>query len=260
MRVGGTLVLLVAACAGAPPQHRGPITGEASADGRTFSCSQAGLFVATANGERWLGDPGCRPFALAAGTVGLLVGGGDPAQSGELALCDFDGTVRARARVADDLVYTVAISPDGRTGVAGCADGRVLLVSLPDLAVQPSAFRHAGPALAVAFSPDGALLASGGHDGLVLLGAAGGGVAPRRLTDHTGPVTCLCWQDNGATFVSGARDGKVRLHDRSGRLVRTWARLPGPVARVAFAGDRIEYTAEAAPGMTSRGHLDPSAP
>jgi len=245
-------VLLAAGCAAAPRAHVGPVTGRASAGGRTFTCSQAGLFVDDGDGLRLLCVPGLRPFALAAGDGGLLVGGGVPAQSGELALCSLDGRVQRRARVADDLVYGVALARGGEGAAAACADGRVLRVLLPDLAAAER-WRHGGAALAVAFAPDGALLASGGVDGIVLVGAPTGDDAPRPLADHTAAVTCLCWSADGQRLASGARDGKVRLHDRDGRLLYTWQRLGGPVEDVAFTAAALQCTVGGSPGAPARG-------
>jgi hypothetical protein len=254
MKIAAAAALLAAACAGAGAgrSHVGPVTGRARVAGRTFTCSQAGLFVDDGDGARFLGDPGVRAFALAAGDAGLLVGGGEPAQSGELALCDLDGRVRQRARVADDLVYAVALAPRAASAAAACADGRVLLVALPALDGARTRWQHGGAAVAVAFAPDGALLASGGTDGVLLLGAADGEQPPQRLVDHTAAVTCVAWSDDGSRLASGARDGKVRLHDRTGRLLRTWQRLGGEVRRVAFRGARLAFAVAVAPGEGER--------
>jgi hypothetical protein len=254
MKATAAAALLAAACAGAGTgrAHVGPVTGRARVAGRTFTCSQAGLFVDDGGGARFLGDPGVRPFALAAGDAGLLVGGGEPAQSGELALCDLDGRVRQRARVADDLVYAVAFAPRGAAAAAACADGRVLLVALPGLDGARTRWQHGGAAVAVAFAPDGAMLASGGHDGVLLLGAADGDAPPQRLVDHTAAVTCLAWSADGALLASGARDGKVRLHDRTGRLLHTWQRLGGAIVRVGFRGKELAFAVAGAPGEGER--------
>jgi len=249
------LPALLAACALRPANHIGPVTATAVVGERRFECSQAGVFEAESAGPRLLADPGFRPFALAghAATAQraavLLVGGGKPAQSGELALLDLDGRVTARRHVAEDVVYAVALAPVDDQAAAACADGVVRLMHLPDLAVdpgwEPAGWRHAGPAVAVAFSPDGALLASGGHDGVILLGKPGA-QSPQALLDHTAAVTCLLWTPDGQ-LASGARDGKVRLHDRSGRLLHTWQRLGGPITQLAVRAGQLEYTVAAAP-------------
>jgi len=253
MRAPLVAALLAAACASAPQGYQGPITGRATFDGRTFTCSRAGLFAeAAGSAPRWLGDPGIRAFALAADPAGLLVGGGTPAQSGELVLCGFDGRAQSRVLIADDLVYAVALAPNAPSAAAGCADGRVVLVSLPALAEAKTRWRHAGPVVGLAFSPDGELLASGGQDGVVRLGPAGGDAAPQQLIDHTAAVLCLAWSGDGARFASGARDGKLRVHDRTGRLLHTWQRLGGAVQEVAFDGRSIRYVAAGAQGQPER--------
>ncbi len=250
-------VLLLTACASAPRQHLGPTTGSATFAGCTYSCSQAGLFASNGAGERWLGDPGVRPFALAAGVAGLLVGGGEPAQSGELVLCNFAGQVQARVRLADEVVYAVAQAPNGKLAAAAGGDGQVSLVALPGLTGAHVRWSHAGPAVAVAFAPDGDWLVSGGHDGVLLLGPVAGDTAPQTLVDHTAAVTCVAWHPDGIRLVSGAVDGKLRLHDRSGRLLRTWSRLGGAVASVEFVDGKVDFTVLSAPDqLPQRGLLD----
>jgi hypothetical protein len=249
------LPALLAACALRPATHIGPVIAAALVGERRFECSQAGVFEAEPSGPRLLADPGFRPFAIAGRAACaerpalLLVGGGVPAQSGELALLDLDGHVAARCRIAEDLVYAVALAPVDDQAAAACADGGVRLLHLLDLTPasrEPASWRHAGPAVAVAFSPDGTLLASGGHDGVILLGKPGA-QSPQALLDHTAAVTCLLWTPDGQ-LASGARDGKVRLHDRSGRLLHTWQRLGGPITQLAVHRGRIECTVAAAPG------------
>ncbi|HZN40992.1 MAG TPA: hypothetical protein VFD82_19455 [Planctomycetota bacterium] len=241
----------LAACALRPATHVGPVTATALVGERRFECSQAGVFEALPAGPRWLCDPGFRPFALAGRaahgerTALLLVGGGTPAQSGEVALLDLGGHVAARAHLAQDLVYAVALATSADQAAAACADGVVRVLHLPDLEPEPTSWRHAGPAVAVAFSPDGALLASGGHDGVILLGSPETAATPRALLDHTAAVTCLLWTPDGR-LTSGARDGKVRLHDRSGRLLHTWQRLGGAITHLAVRGGQIECTVAAA--------------
>jgi hypothetical protein len=47
----------------------------------------------------------------------------------------------------------------------------------------------------------------------------------------------VAFAPDGSLLASGARDGKVRLHSRSGRLLRTDAKLGGAVTDVGFAAD-----------------------
>ncbi|MFT4515582.1 MAG: WD40 repeat protein [Planctomycetota bacterium] len=260
---------LVAACAVTPSEHLGPVTATATVGAQTFACSQAGIFEVGADGLRFVADPGWRPFALAGRRsvggepVWLLAGGGEPARHGRVQLLTAAGSVLADARIADDLVYAVAVSspvarsphaplaPHKALAAAGCADGRVVLLMLPDLTAQSTSWRHDGPVVAVAFSPDGAQFASGGRDGKLLIGAAGVAEPTHAIVDHTAAVTCLAWSENGL-LASGARDGKLRLHDRTGRLLRVWLRLGGPVRSVAFRGQHLDYEVSTRTGTVSR--------
>lgn len=230
---------LAAACA-TPVAHRGPVTATAALGARSLSCSQAGVLETTTEGLRLFADPGFRPFAMAAAGDRLLVGGGQPQRTGMVTLLDGHGRALASRQLADDVVYAVAVAPDAATGVAAAADGRILLLALPQLSSPRPCWQHAGPATAVTYSPDGRWLASAGHDGKILLGAPATGAPPQALIDHTAAVTALCWSGDGRRLLSGAMDGKVRLHERGGRLLRTWVRLGGPVRAVRFTRDGIE--------------------
>jgi WD40 repeat protein len=167
----------------------------------------------------------------------------------------------ARAHVADDLVYGAALAPEKALAAAACADGAVHVFALPALTRTATPWRHEGPAVAVAFAPGGALLASAGRDGKILLGDPVADARPLALLDHTAAVTCLAWSTDGERLASGAVDGKVRLHERTGRLLRTWARLGGAVTAVELRADRIVASIEGAPGSVPRAvELDVTQP
>lgn len=260
-RVGLVLVLAPLVCLGAcagfpgglPAAHVGPVTATVRVDERTFSCSQAGVFEECDDGLRFLVDPGWRSFALAGRDRRqerpglLLVGGGDPARRGMVSLLSEHGVLLGEAHIADDLIYAVALSPDTAQAVAGCADGRVLRLKTPGLAVAETGWRHGGPVVAVAYSADGALLATAGTDGRILLGKADADAPMATLVDHTAAVVCLSWSPGGL-LASGSRDGKVRLHDHTGRFLQVWPRLGGEVASVDFDDGQLVYRTRPMPG------------
>ncbi|MAE31282.1 MAG: hypothetical protein CMO43_06775, partial [Verrucomicrobiales bacterium] len=133
--------------------HLGPVTGVALVGGQVYSVSQAGIF----SGARRLAKPPFRVTSMAASKPLLLVGGGQPAASGEIAALEPDGHRLAKLRLGDNLVYSVAVAPDGKTAAAAMADGRVLTIDFPSLAPASvaEANRHQAIVRAVAFSPDG---------------------------------------------------------------------------------------------------------
>ena len=69
--------------------HLGPVTGVALVGGQVYSVSQAGIF----SGARRLAKPPFRVMSMAASKPLLLVGGGQPAASGEIAALEPDGRV-----------------------------------------------------------------------------------------------------------------------------------------------------------------------
>ena len=241
------LNLSLAACAGAqhvsdgtatstPRAHVGPVSGLCTLRGELFSCSQSGVFVGGPRNLRALKTLSFRPCAIAAQSLerALLVAGGSPGASGEIALVR-PGNIVKRITVSRDLVYDVDVAPDGLTAALACADGRVLRVDLPMLNNARELHAHTAACRAVAFSPDGTSLASGGLDGNLFVRSPDGSGPSTANQDHTAGIECLAYSADGHQLASGARDAKVRLHDSSDRrLIRTYQRLGAPVTAVCY--------------------------
>lgn len=221
---------LLAGCAVAPAHHIGPVTDVVFDGGEVFACSQAGVRA----GSRWV-QPSFRATSIDVCGSRLLAGGGDPGESGSVALYSREGRRIAERTVADDMVYSVSIHPDGESAAVGCADGSVRLLSLPTLKVTGDKTRHTAPCRVVRFSTDGKWLATGGLDGLIYLHDLASGVE-HVIKDHTAGIECLIFH-NGHIY-SGARDGKVRLHDRA-RLVRTYQCQRQPVVALTVQNNRV---------------------
>jgi hypothetical protein len=181
-----------------------------------------------------------RAFVVArferAGAPRWLVAGGEPQVTGRVALFGDDGRPVAARELADDVAYAVAVAPGGALAAVALADGRVVRLALPDL--EPALlWQHGKPAVAVAFAPDGRTLASGGLDGVVRIGdveTPAAAAPPLLALDHGAPVTCVAWPEDGSRVLGGTRDGVVRLHERAGRLVRSWQRLGGEITAVGW--------------------------
>ena len=220
-----------------PPVHLGPITGIVTDGDHIYSVSQAGIF----REAKRLAKPPFRVMSMAgapqknAGPL-LLLGGGQPAASGEIAAIDPAKGTLAMLQLGDDLVYSVAVSPDGKTAAAAMADGRVLTFDFPGLAPKSVAEsnRHRAIVRAVAFSPDSQWLASAGLDGLVLLTRRKPKSKPIVLADHSAGVESLAFAPDSSQFASGSRDGRVRLHSIGGRLLRTFQGVGEPPDATGF--------------------------
>ena len=231
-------LLLVPLCqAEETPAHLGPITGIVIGGDHIYSVSQAGIFRAA----RRLAKPPFRVMSMASAPKKnaeplLLLGGGQPAASGEIAAIDPAKGTLTRRKLGDDLVYSVAVSPDGKTAAAAMADGRVLTFGFPSLATGSvtEANRHQAVVRAIAFSPDGQWLASAGLDGLVLLTPRNPKAKPVVLADHSAGVESLAFAPNSRQLASGSRDGRVRLHTIGGRLLRTFQGVGEPPDATGF--------------------------
>lgn len=231
------LLALLAACASAPPppapRHLGPITSLAWHGDVLVSTSRAGVCWHAPGGvAAWRRTP-LRAFAALPLTDrrSLLVGG-TPGRSGEIAHLLLDEALSYR-KLALDVLYAAAISPDGQTAALAGADGRTILIDLPGLVDRAAFHDHTATCRAVAFTTDGTHLVSVGLDSVVVIRALAGNQV-HRAVDHTAGVECLALCADDDAIASGARDGKVRVHERSGRLRHTFARLGGAVLAVAW--------------------------
>ena len=220
-----------------PPVHLGPITGIVTHGDHIYSVSQAGIF----REAKRLAKPPFRVMSMAGAPRNnteslLLLGGGQPAVSGEIAAIDPAKGTLTRRKLGDDLVYSVAVSPDGKTAAAAMADGRVLTFGFPSLATGSvtEANRHQAVVRAIAFSPDGQWLASAGLDGLVLLTPRNPKAKPVVLADHSAGVESLAFAPDSGQLASGSRDGRVRLHTIGGRLLRTFQGVGEPPDATGF--------------------------
>ena len=205
--------------------HSGPVTDIAVSGNRVFSVSQGGVYENHGSQLKRLLRPPFRVTSLAVVSDLLLVGGGDPGLSGMIGIYDpSDGTFQS-IRVADDLVYDVAVHPGRKVAALACADNRVMTIALSGLSEETlqERYRHTDAVRAVAFSQGGDYLASAGLDALVMLLPFDGRSQPIQIQDHSSKVDCLVFSPDSTLLASGARDGKVRIHNLAGRLVRTYS-------------------------------------
>ncbi len=231
------ILVALLAIAGGPvlgaDRHVGPVVSIVSHGGQVFSASQGGVFSERDGECRRLLRPLFRAFGLAVVPPGetkgvqVILVGGIPGESGVVALLD-TATGKSRERkVSEDVVYDVAVSPDGRTAAMACADSRVLTLELAKFhdGGLKEWHKHTADARAVAWSPDGSRLVSGGLDGVLLVSRSDGKGEARILQEHSAGVESLAFSPDGRFFASGSRDAKVRIHTTAGGYVRTYTWL-----------------------------------
>ncbi|MEV4033734.1 nSTAND1 domain-containing NTPase [Streptomyces umbrinus] len=150
-------------------------------------------------------------------------------------------SLRLRATVAgaesDVSVFSMALSPDGRTLATGNTDGTVRMWNTQTGRHHTTLPRQTGPGVFVAFSPDGHALATTSFDGAVRLWNADTGRLRRSLPGHTGPVNAVAFSPDSRTLAlaTTGRDSAMQLWDAdTGRLRRS---LPGRATSVVFSPD-----------------------
>ena len=230
------LVLSLAGWSGAPAdQHRGLVTDLLVTDQGVFSVSQGGIFVGAGESLALVAKPEMRVMDLAFRSEknALLIAGGMPGERGVLqSIPARQGAAvlpQTSKELSSDLLYAVAISPQGMQIAVGGAEGRVWAAEVNEVlgeAAWSPRHEHTAAVRAVAFSPDGKWLASVGLDGVLMLSEIGSEASPRKMLDHTAGIESLCFSPDSKFIASGSIDSRVRMHaTKDGSLVRTYTRL-----------------------------------
>jgi WD40 repeat protein len=164
-------------------------------------------------------------------------------------------------------VQAVAISPDGRTVVTGCANGDVQLWDLARRERRGPTLRHFASVRVLAFSPDGQLVAVGTGGaakdpesqvphlgaGEVRLWRAATGQPVGAPLRHPMPVWSLAFTPGGRLLLTGCEDGAARFFSvASGAQVGKALQGTGTVTSVAISRDGKMAFASAAGGETAR--------
>ena len=134
-------------------------------------------------------------------------------------------------------VYSVAISPDGQTLVAG-SFGNITIWDLQTGELLHTIAAHSSWVKTLAISPDGEILASGSNDKRIRLWNLKQGIRLRTIEGHTGSVNTLSFSPDGRILASGSDDKTIRLWDlNTGVRILTISAHDGPVNSIAFSRD-----------------------
>ena len=135
-------------------------------------------------------------------------------------------------------IFSVAISPDGKTIASGSTDQTVGLWDAFSGEYKRNLSGHTDVVCAVVFSPDGNTIASGSFDNTIRLWDAHTGKHKMTLTGHTSIVFSVAFSSDGSTLASGSADNTVRLwNGHTGEFKTALADHTDGVRSVIFSPD-----------------------
>ncbi len=134
-------------------------------------------------------------------------------------------------------IYTVSISPDGQTLVAG-SFGTIKVWNITTGELIHTIKAHSSWVRSLAISPDGQTLASSSNDKTIRLWNLSQGVRQRTIEGHTDSVNAIVFSPNGRTLASGSSDQTIILWSlRNGARQLIIPEHDGAVNTLAFSPD-----------------------
>ncbi len=155
------------------------------------------------------GQPG-KTLGIAFGPAGRTVLLGN--QDGTARLWDVDRWQPLGPVLAHAGLQTVALSPDGRTGLTA-SEHQARLWDTHGGQPLGEPLVHQGKVLVATFSPDGSLAATGSADRTVRLWNVSTGAQVGPPLHHSGPVPAVAFSRDGRTLLTGGGAGVGRFWD-----------------------------------------------
>lgn len=199
---------------------------------------------------RLVGDaPRVESVAFSPDSRHLAVAAGAPARQGEVQVWDVaDARLENAWRIADDSVYGVSWSPDGRRLAVGAADKAVRVLQVADGRTLVRFDNHSDWVLRTTWLPDGRRLLSGSRDQAMKLIDSASGQFIDDINKLVEPVVTFARHPKEEWIAYGGAQGGVRVYkmkenqertaaNKDVNLVREFERQPGVVHAVAWSPD-----------------------
>lgn len=119
----------------------------------------------------------------------------------------------------DNIITSVAFSPDGSTLASAYKDGTILVLDTAQYQTLQQMNGHTDQVNQIVFSPDGRILASAGKDQTVILwDTTNYQPIGSPLTGHKGDITSIAFSPDSTTLASGSVDQSIILWDVQSQL------------------------------------------
>lgn len=138
----------------------------------------------------------------------------------------------------DALIYSLAVSPDGKMLASGSYDKTIKLWELPSMKFIKKLEGHTENVYCVTFNKDGTELASSAQDKTIRIWNVKDGKTVREMKGHTDIVDSIAYSPDNKYLASGSADKSVRLwNPADGKEAKKLGDHPGSVFAVAFSPD-----------------------
>jgi sterol desaturase/sphingolipid hydroxylase (fatty acid hydroxylase superfamily) len=141
------------------------------------------------------------------------------------------GTALRVLRGHTNLVYCVALSPDGKTIVSGSFDTTLKIWDADTGTERQTLTGHTGPIYSVVIREDGKRIVSGSKDATVKVWDADTGQELRTHCGHRDAVTSVALSDGGQRIISGSQDGTVHVWSTESATVEHPVSMASPESR-----------------------------